>query len=229
MASADDRLRALVRFLEDGLEAERTRLARTLHDEMAQDVTALRFGLERLVDGLASGADTGGLARDARAAIELLDDLMRAIRRTMAELRPAVLDQAGLRAALEWRLREFERRTGIATELDGASEPPVSGDQASRIYRIVSDELGRFERGGSAALVCLAVREVAEGDAAPARCVIELTAHEFVPPPEDADQALRALRLEERARELGATATIAQRGSARVLAFAVPRAVGESA
>jgi len=221
MTPSDGDLRALVRYLEDGIEAERTRLARTLHDDMAQGVTALRFDLERLVTGLVGGAEIGGLAADAQSTVDRLDDLMRAIRRTMAELRPAVLDQVGLRAALEWRLRLFEQRTGIAAELDAAADPPVSGDQATRVYRIVSDELARLERAGTAALVSLTLHPDA------ARCRIELTAHEYVAAPEDPEHALRALQFHERTHELGGQGTIEEYGSARVVSFGVPLATGE--
>jgi two-component system sensor histidine kinase UhpB len=223
MTPSEDDLRALVRYLEDGIEAERTRLARTLHDEMAQGVTALRFGLERLGNGLISGAEAGELAAETQSAIDRLDDLMRTIRRTMADLRPAVLDQVGLRAALEWRLRVFEQRTGIAAELDAAVDPPVTGDQATRAYRIVSDELARLERAGSAALVCLTLHHVSAG------CRIALTAHEYVPAPEDRERAMLMLQFHERAHELGAHGTIEQHGSVRVVTFAVPVAGGEQA
>jgi two-component system, NarL family, sensor histidine kinase UhpB len=222
MNPSEGDLRALVRYLEDGIEAERTRLARTMHDDLAQGVTALRFSLQRLADGLVSGAEAGGFGGEAQSAIHRLDDLMRAIRRAMAELRPPVLDQLGLRAALEWRLRVFEERTGIAAELDGAADPPVNGDQATRVYRIVSDELARLERSGSAALVCLTLHPGS------ARCRIELTAHEYVPAPEDPEHAMRMLQFHERARELGAQGTIEQHGSARVVTFGVPLA-GEHA
>jgi two-component system sensor histidine kinase UhpB len=221
MTPSEDDLRALVRYLEDGIEAERTRLARTLHDEMAQGVTALRFDLERLVNGLAGGAEARGLAAEMQSTIDRLDALMRTIRRTMAELRPAVLDQVGLRAALEWRLRVFEQRTGIAAELDAAADPPVNGDQATRVYRIVSDELARLERAGSAALVCLTLRHVS------ARCRIELTAHEYVAAPEEPDHAMLMLQFHERAHELGGQGAIEQHGSARVVTFGVPLATGE--
>jgi two-component system, NarL family, sensor histidine kinase UhpB len=221
MTPPDGDLRALVRYLEDGIEAERTRLARTLHDDMAQGVTALRFDLERLVTGLVRGAETGGLAAEAQSTVTRLDDLMRAIRRTMADLRPAVLDQVGLRAALEWRLRLFEQRTGIAAELDAAADPPVSGDRATRVYRIVSDELARLERAGSAALVSLTLHPGA------ARCRIELTAHEYVAAPEDPEHAMLALQFHERTHELGGQGTIEQHGSTRVVAFGVSLVAGE--
>jgi signal transduction histidine kinase len=221
MTTSEDDLRALIHFLEDGVEAERRRLARILHDEMAQGVTALRFSLERLVDGLIGGAEPAALARETRSAIERLDDLLRAIRRTMTELRPAVLDQLGLRAALEWRLREFERRTGIAAELDAAGDPPVTGEQATRVYRIVSDDLARLERAGTAALVSLSLMPWAAG------CRIELTAHEYVPAPEGPEQALLMLQLHERARELGESVAVEMRGHARVLTFGVALPAGE--
>jgi two-component system, NarL family, sensor histidine kinase UhpB len=223
MNPSEDELRALVRYLENGIEAERTRLARTLHDDMAQGVTALRFGLERVVEGLARGAEAGGLTGETQSAIDGLDDLMRAIRRTMAELRPAVLDQVGLRAALEWRLRVFEQRTGIAAELDAAADPPVNGDQATRVYRIVSDELARLERAGSAALVSLTLHPGS------ARCRIEITAHEYVPAPEDPEHAMLMLQFHERTHELGAQGTIELNGSARVVTFGVPLATEEHA
>jgi signal transduction histidine kinase len=221
MTTSEDDLRALVHFLDDGVEAERHRLARILHDDMAQGVTALRFGLDRLLDGLVAGAERANLALEARSAIDRLDDLMRAIRRTMTELRPAVLDQLGLRAALEWRLREFERTSGIAAEIDAAVDPPLSGAQATRVYRIVADDLARLERSGTAALVSLALTHGAAG------CRIELTAHEYVPGPARPDEPLLMRQLEERARALGDGVGIELRGRARVLTFGVSRAAGE--
>lgn len=216
MTPSRDDLRALVRHLEGAIEAERARLARTLHDEMAQGVTALRFSLERLADGLCDGGAPAGLAGEARAAVDRLDDLMRSVRRIMSDLRPAVLDQVGLRAALEWRLREFERRTGIAVDVDVHGEPPVSGDQATRVYRIVSDELARLERAGTAALVRLALhrRET--------RCDVELTAHDYVAAPETPDHAVLVLQFHERVRELGGFGSIEHHAAARVVTVGVP-------
>lgn len=224
MTPSTDDLRALVRYLEDRLEAERASVARTLHDDMAQGITAIRFGLERVADGLGSGAAPDRLAEETRSAIGRLEDLMRAIRRTMAELRPPVLDQVGLRAALQWRLRGFEQRTGIAVELDAPAEPGLSGVQATRVYRVVSDELTRLEHGGSAALVCVTLHHD------PGHCRIELAAHDYVPPPGDPRQALVELQFRERALELGDRGTIERRGSTRVVTFGVPlAAAGEPA
>ena len=106
-------LRDLAASLVDTREEERRRIARELHDELGQRLTALKLELSAL-EGL--GVPGIPLAR-TRSMIEMLDDTVAATRRIAMDLRPLMLDDLGLNAAIEWLAQDYERRAGLQVEL----------------------------------------------------------------------------------------------------------------
>jgi PAS domain S-box-containing protein len=116
-------LQALSRRLVELQESERKELARELHDRVGQSLTALKINIDILQPALASQGNAEVLARVADSAA-LLESTMDTIENVMSELRPPMLDDHGLAAALDWHARNFSARTGIAVAVRG-SEPAL--------------------------------------------------------------------------------------------------------
>src|SRR5437763_10454048 len=117
-----EQLRDLAVRLEAAREAERTRIAREIHDELGQALTALKIDLTWLRRRLPKAASELAGKVDGMEAV--LDHTAGAIQRIGTELRPGVLDELGLQAALQWQGREFATRTGVGCLVEVGAEPP---------------------------------------------------------------------------------------------------------
>jgi len=133
-------LRGLSKAANEALEAERRRTARELHDELGQSLTALKMDLESLRSGLPPGQPD--LGERAQAMHALLDGTIAATRRIASDLRPLMLDDLGLAAALDWLTNNFSKHTGIATDLIiDNTVAQVPEPIASALYRITQESL----------------------------------------------------------------------------------------
>lgn len=133
-------LRSLSKAANEALEAERRRTARELHDELGQSLTALKMDLESLRSALPP--DQPELGQRTQAMHALLDSTIAATRRIAANLRPLMLDDLGLAAALDWLTHNFSKHTGIATDLvidDAVAQVPEP--IASALYRVTQESL----------------------------------------------------------------------------------------
>ena len=127
-----ERLRQLTSHLQGVREEERSRVAREIHDELGQALTALHLDLHWLKKRLPT--EKKELAAKAEAMTRLIGATVQSVRRLCAELRPGILDDFGLAAAVEWQVGEFAKRTGH--RLRGQRQPlgdrgrraPVGGD-----------------------------------------------------------------------------------------------------
>ncbi|MEO5923306.1 MAG: sensor histidine kinase [Bryobacteraceae bacterium] len=139
-------------------EDERKRLSRELHDGVGQVITALKMELSR-VKG--TEADAPRLERARSHA----DEALNTIRNVSRILRPTLLDDLGLEAALQWHLDDFSRRTGIRTVL--AYELPVEDLLTEAIntciYRTVQESLNNCEKHSGASLVRVTVEREEQG------------------------------------------------------------------
>jgi PAS domain S-box-containing protein len=143
-------LRALSRRLVELQESERRELSRELHDRVGQNLTALKINIDMLQPALASRGNEDVLARVADSAA-LLESTMDAIENVMSELRPPMLDDHGLAAALDWHARKFSRRTGIAVVVH-ADEPAVQPAPQVQIalFRIAQEALNNIAKHAGA-------------------------------------------------------------------------------
>jgi two-component system sensor histidine kinase UhpB len=150
-------LQALSRRLVELQESERKELARELHDRVGQSLTALKINIDILQAVLASRGNAEGLARVADSAA-LLESTMDTIENVMSELRPPMLDDHGLAAALDWHARNFSRRTGIAVAVRG-SEPVVRPALQVEIalFRIAQEALNNIAKHARAQRVEIAL------------------------------------------------------------------------
>src|SRR5882762_3139558 len=149
LRAAADNLQALTRRLVEAEEAERRRIARELHDRVGQNLSALNINLDLALD--AAGASP--LRQRIEDSVSLVDATLQSIESVMAELRPPLLDEYGLGAALGWYAEEFSRRTGIAVALrDGkdAAAADLRPEAAVALFRIAQEALNNVAKHAGA-------------------------------------------------------------------------------
>lgn len=150
-------LRELAAHLQSVREEERTAIAREIHDEMGQVLTALKIDLVRLRSRLKDKKDPA--AADLVASmLRTVDETIGTVQRIMAELRPSVLDDLGLIAAIEWQTRQFGQRTGIACELHlPEAALPLSQRARTALFRILQESLTNVARHANASRVSVSL------------------------------------------------------------------------
>ncbi len=152
-------LRALAARLQAIREEERTRIAREIHDELGQALTALKLDLAWLGSTRPRGGGNSGALRVIDSSITArIDETMQIVRRIASELRPSVLDQLGLEAAIEFLVRDTAQRTGIAVTLHADDFPRLPDEIASHAFRIIQEALTNVARHSKATRVDVSVR-----------------------------------------------------------------------
>jgi PAS domain S-box-containing protein len=147
-------LRALTKAANEALEAERSRVAHELHEEFGQSLTAMKMDLEALRDKLPPARPD--LQDRALAIRAIIDGLVASTRQIASDLRPLMLDDLGLAAALEWLTQSFSQRCGIAVTLtvDNALAQ-VPEPYASTLYRIAQESLTNIARHAQASVAVM--------------------------------------------------------------------------
>jgi signal transduction histidine kinase len=151
-------LRRLSQRLVQAQEFERRALSRELHDEVGQTMTAL--GIE--LGNLEKLRDSNGGFQDRMDELKRLNaEAVRAIRDLAMGLRPSMLDDLGLEAALKWQGREFSRHTGVPAivHVDSTLDN-LSDGQRTCIYRVVQEALTNCARHANATNVLVSVRTI---------------------------------------------------------------------
>jgi signal transduction histidine kinase len=206
-AQVEEQLRALSARVESVREDERTGIAREIHDELGQSLTALKMDLAWIGRRLSNESDVSPecLLEKLRAMSDMTDDVIRQVRRISAELRPGVLDDLGLLAAIEWQAQEFEKRTSttciVHSNMDAAQ---LARDLSTAVFRIFQEALTNVARHAEANRVDV---RLYHGDG---YVRLEVTddgkgiSSESLRSP----SSLGLLGIRERARRLGGTATI---------------------
>lgn len=157
---ADSRLKALTQRVIDTQEEERARLARELHDGISQNLVGVRYAMDLAGRKVRTHIDDAALSIDR--GIEALNAAIKEIRRLSHDLRPRVLDDLGLTAALEALCYNFSERTGIETEIEASSFTDMLKPEASTaLYRVAQEAFNNVERHSGASH--LAVRLWSEG------------------------------------------------------------------
>ena len=204
----EDQLRALSGHVESVREDERTGIAREIHDELGQALTALKMDLSwiaRRALGSGRGLSTEDLLEKVEGMTQMTDDLIDQVRRISAELRPGVLDDLGLVAGLEWQADEFRRRSSvICTVCSDLGELCLDRSVSTAIFRIFQEALTNVARHAGATRVEVTLDHVDGAVVLRVRDDGKGIAPEAVTSP----NALGLLGIRERARRLGGTASI---------------------
>lgn len=154
LRESEEQLRAFAARLESVREEERARIAREIHDELGQAMTGLKFDLSWLAKHLSSA--NSELVDKTETMLHLVDLNIQSVRRIATELRPGILDDFGLVAAMEWQAREFEARTSITCHFT-SSLPAVQLDreQSTAMFRILQEALTNVARHANATEVAI--------------------------------------------------------------------------
>ena len=151
LKETSSQLEALNASLESAREEERTQIARELHDQLGQALTAMKFDLAWLTDRLSQKDTT--LAQKAENVKAQIDVMIKTVRRISTELRPGMLDDLGLTASIEWQARDFEKRTGIECSVN-VSVPEenlsLTHAQSLALFRIFQEALTNVARHANA-------------------------------------------------------------------------------
>jgi len=164
LRNSREQLRALAAHLQSIREEERKRITREIHDEMGQSLTGLKMDLAWIRVRLQAGevpANRQPVLDKLNMMGAVLDGTANLVRKLCTELRPGILDDLGLTAALEWQAREFERRTSIKcrTKLE-LGELTVDSERSTALFRIFQEILTNVARHAKADRVEVSLKPV---------------------------------------------------------------------
>lgn len=152
-----EQLRLLTAHLQSAREEERVRIAQEIHDEIGTLMTAIKMDLAFLskeIAGKSGKKSPETLCAEVGDTTKLVDNAIQTIHQIVLELRPAVLDHLGLRAALEWQMREFQTRTKIECRFDSDVETlHLDAERSTAMFRILQETLTNVARHAHATRV----------------------------------------------------------------------------
>ncbi len=168
LAEANKQLRTLATLVDQAEQTERKRIARELHDEFAQTLTGLKLGLSWIHDELKETLP-GGPAQPVREKLDKMTALVaRAIQSTReiaTSLRPSILDDLGIRSALQWLVERFEEQAGAVCRLtipENLTDAALDKATAAALFRVLQEALTNVTRHAGATEV--GVRMALQGD-----------------------------------------------------------------
>lgn len=160
-----EQLRNLSRHLLSNREEEQKRIARDIHDELGQTLSAVKMELSWLKNRIPR--DQVPEQAKAGATLELLDGAIDSVRRIISELRPALLSDLGLAAAMQWQAEKFSERSGISCRVEIAScIVDVDDEMATAIFRIFSEAVNNAVKHSRASEIQVRLVCNEEGDIA---------------------------------------------------------------
>ncbi len=161
LSMANEQLRSLSVYLQNAREDERTMIAREVHDELGQSLTALKIDLSLLTKRLSP--DQKPVMEKAESMAQLIETTIQSVKKISTDLRPGILDHLGLTAAIEWQAEEFEKRTGIpCTAVFEPEEISLDRDRTTTVFRIFQETLTNIARHAEATEVSVILREYAD-------------------------------------------------------------------
>ncbi|HWQ33352.1 MAG TPA: PAS domain-containing protein [Blastocatellia bacterium] len=162
LRASGEQLRQFAARVESVREEERSRIAREVHDELAQSLTALRFGLWWLDHRLAAlpGEELQLCRERAADMMQLVDQTIKSVQRIATDLRPSILDSLGLLAAIEWLAQDFQTRTGISLHLTSVfDDAGLDKASATALFRILQEALTNISRHSGATRADISLSE----------------------------------------------------------------------
>ena len=143
------KLRSLAAHLEDVREEERAEIAREIHDELGQQLTAIKMDVAWVArKGM---IEDPSVAQRLQDSMILLDIMVNTVRRIAMDLRPSILDDLGLQEALKWQASEFQKRSGIRCQFTANNQQEmIAPAVAITLFRIFQESLTNIRRHASA-------------------------------------------------------------------------------
>ena len=149
-------LRELATHLQSIREEERTMISQEIHDELGQVLTALKIQVSLLANKL--NKNQGPLKQKINSLADMIDSSVESVQKISAKLRPGILDELGLIAAIEWQTEEFEKLTNIKCSLVlPKDEVKLERDKTTAIFRIFQEALTNIARHSEATKVAVSL------------------------------------------------------------------------
>lgn len=149
LKKSHEELRMLASYLEKARETERTHIAREIHDELGQQLTGLKMDLSWLNKKI--NVQDESVKEKMKEVMGLMDETVKSVRTLATKLRPSLLDDLGLVAAMEWQSEEFQKRTGIQTTLETqVATRKIPQEIATNLFRIYQESLTNILRHAQA-------------------------------------------------------------------------------
>ncbi|MCL4267158.1 MAG: GAF domain-containing protein [Anaerolineae bacterium] len=217
---SQEQLRNLTNYLQTAREAERAHIAREIHDEFGQILTALKMDAVWL--GKRLPLEDESFQEKANEMTSLIDQAINTVRNLAAELRPGLLDDLGLIAALEWQAHYFSKRAGVPCTLDVPATPVDLGLEANiAIFRIFQEALTNITRHADATQVKVTVRQSPRQFT----LIVKDNGQGIKKSQLNSTKSLGLIGIQERARALGGTATVKSRpGQGTTITLQLPSA-----
>jgi PAS domain S-box-containing protein len=144
-----EQLREFAAGIEAVREEERARVAREIHDELGQALTILKLDLSWLQGK--PQQDPREFRKKVKSMMDHVDKTIETMRKIVSELRPSMLDDLGLIPAIEWQVKEFQKRTGIRTQLrTKVEEADITSERSAAVFRVVQEALTNVMRHANA-------------------------------------------------------------------------------
>lgn len=219
LRDSHQQLRSLSSRMESVREEERVRIARQVHDELGQILTAVKIHLTVLATGAGSQRGRTSLMKKLESLTSVIDDAIDLVRNISYELRPLALEELGLKEAIEWEASQVEQRSGMKCRVETSGEVALGREQSTAVFRIFQEALTNVVRHASAGKVVIRL------NAGDDRLVLEVAddgagiqdAHLADP------RALGILGMKERAMFLGGSLQVTRNnGKGTVVGLTVP-------
>lgn len=153
-----EQLRKLAAYQQEVREQERIRIAREIHDQFGQALTILKMDLSWLKKKISRKINS--VHEKMGVMSQVIDEALKSLHAVTSELRPVILDDFGLAAAIEWQVEEFRNRSGIACRMENSGfEPDLPKDQATALFRIFQETLTNIMRHAQADEVAIRLEE----------------------------------------------------------------------
>ncbi|WP_316975589.1 sensor histidine kinase [Shumkonia mesophila] len=201
-----EQFRRLAMLQQEALEDDRARISREIHDELGQNLTALKMGLSMLRRVIPS---IGRAAADRLSALNrMIEETIRSVQRISQELRPTQLDDFGLIAAMEWHASEFLAGSGLRVDFEHGpgDQDGLDREQATAVYRIYQEALTNVVRHARASAIHIRLERERN------RFVMEIEDDGIGIPQQavDCPSSFGLIGMRERARSLGGTMTLSR-------------------
>jgi signal transduction histidine kinase len=148
-------LQQLSQHIEEVREDERTMISRELHDDLGQALTAVKIDLGIIKQKVSDEEVVSEIVK----VINLVSNTIKAVQHLTSQLRPDIIDDLGLEAAIDWYTKEFEQRTGIRVSLDMDCELDISPKSSLSVFRIIQESLTNVARHSKATRVSVCINK----------------------------------------------------------------------
>ena len=218
LRKTNEDMRKLNAHLQTVREEERTRIARDIHDELGQRLTGLKMQLTLCTKRMREGNKTPDA--DVAEINRLIDDTVESVKRIASELRPGILDDFGLSAAMEWQTTEFEKHTGIQCNLSfSPGEIIFEKDIATTVFRIYQESLTNVMRYAKATRV----ESSLENNGSEIKLVVKDNGEGFDMKKVQGKKTLGLLGMQERAHTLGGQLNVdSKTGRGTTISLSIP-------